>query len=472
MSSSSDAEPPPSAPFGRGLRDVPLAPSRRQDHASPPLYGPLSNHFSIQVIHGGYFLCAGKHRGYHKGHSIWYDYCDVDNWTPTVVASLVEEIGYEFEGRIRAYWCVPRLTVYKNGLREIKLGDNTMTENMKDCVLNGNHFQQIFLDHDDSMRSYISPVPVHSDDEDPPQVKFSDLRPKKEQVPVQEEQSHQLPVQEDHSDQVQEENADQVQVLHEQAEQDQLYDAKSEEESEEEEYIPGPPHPGEYIHTFQFEFRGRRKTCRVLNMDAEDVIGDSAMRSSAIHDSDEDFNPQLVDSDIDLQDDDDLFDRNIDCDKGKGLAVQEQPNDPVEDLDLCLPSYDEDKVKLNFKCFREEDLSKPEFQVGQTFASVELLRKAIKEYSCRERVDIKCPRNDRKRLQAICEEGCPWSLFASFDCRTKCLMVKKYNPKHTCIKKWSVKSFTAPFMAGKYIDSFRADENMNMKFFARVVQKD
>ena len=137
-----------------------------------------------------------------------------------------------------------------------------------------------------------------------------------------------------------------------------------------------------------------------------------------------------------------------------------------------MPSYDEDKVKLNFKCFREEDLSKPEFQVGQTFASVELLRKAIKEYNCRERVDIKCPRNDRKRLQAICEEGCPWSLFASFDCRTKCLMVKKYNPKHTCIKKWSVKSFTAPFMAGKYIDSFRADENMNMKNFARVVQKD
>ena len=39
LSSSSATEPPPSAPFGRGLRDVPLAPSHRQDHAEPPLYG-------------------------------------------------------------------------------------------------------------------------------------------------------------------------------------------------------------------------------------------------------------------------------------------------------------------------------------------------------------------------------------------------------------------------------------------------
>ena len=105
----------------------------------------LSNQFSVEVIHDGYFLCAGKHRDYHKGHSIWYDYCDIDNRTPIAVANLVEEIGYEFEGRIRVYWCVPGLTVYKNGLREIKMGDNTMTENMKDCVLNGNHFSKYFL---------------------------------------------------------------------------------------------------------------------------------------------------------------------------------------------------------------------------------------------------------------------------------------------------------------------------------------
>jgi hypothetical protein len=131
-------------------------------------------------------------------------------------------------------------------------------------------------------------------------AKFSGIGSKKEQV------------QEKQADQQQEEHAEQVQVLQEQAEQDQDHEveqgqvedalSESEEGSEEEDYIPGPPQLGEYMHTFQFEFRGRRKTCRVLNMDAADGVGDLV-----IHSSDEDLNPQLVDSDIDLQDDDDLF---------------------------------------------------------------------------------------------------------------------------------------------------------------------
>ena len=39
MSSSLDVEPQPSAPFGRGLRDIRLSSSRREEHASPPLHG-------------------------------------------------------------------------------------------------------------------------------------------------------------------------------------------------------------------------------------------------------------------------------------------------------------------------------------------------------------------------------------------------------------------------------------------------
>ena len=51
-------------------------------------------------------------------------------------------------------------------------------------------------------------------------------------------------------------------------------------------------------------------------------------------------------------------------------------------------------------------------------------------------------------------------------------MVKKYVEEHSCCKKWKIKAFTAPFLARKYLESFRADQDINLKNFSRVVQKE
>lgn len=73
------------------------------------------------------------------------------------------------------------------------------------------------------------------------------------------------------------------------------------------------------------------------------------------------------------------------------------------------------------------------FKVGMMFETVEILRKAVNEYSLRNRVDINMPRNEKKRLGAIYSKGaCPWYLYASHDNRGHGLMIKTFNGNHNC----------------------------------------
>jgi hypothetical protein len=60
-----------------------------------------------------------------------------------------------------------------------------------------------------------------------------------------------------------------------------------------------------------------------------------------------------------------------------------------------LPNSDgEGQDRLRFKSFVSKDL--PIFKVRTLFESVELLRKAVTEYSLRESVDVHLVRNERK----------------------------------------------------------------------------
>jgi hypothetical protein len=83
-----------------------------------------------------------------------------------------------------------------------------------------------------------------------------------------------------------------------------------------------------------------------------------------------------------------------------------------EDEELDLTYLDgEGESRLRFKSWTKEDIKNPQFFVGQVFASVVDVRKAIAEYSVKNRVEIKLPRNDNRRLRDHCDEGCPWNLY-------------------------------------------------------------
>lgn len=87
-------------------------------------------------------------------------------------------------------------------------------------------------------------------------------------------------------------------------------------------------------------------------------------------------------------------------------------------------------------------------------------------------MNITFPKNDKGRLGAKCEKGCPWYLYASWDNSTNAIMIKTFNGVHNCEKKWQVTSFTAGYIAHKYVDKIRACEKMTLNGLAGFVQED
>ncbi|KAM0874768.1 hypothetical protein ACQ4PT_037222 [Festuca glaucescens] len=225
--------------------------------------------------------------------------------------------------------------------------------------------------------------------------------------------------------------------------------------------FPSPHRPTIVTQTEEFLRKPREK--RQLNFDTDFQF-----------DSDgSDFEEEIVDSDYDLYErDDDLYVDCIEDDEDiKGKKSAEEFELDESDKDLELPEFEDEQVKFKFNNFTLVDMANPQFKVGQTFFSVELLRKAIREYNYRERVNISMPTNDKNRIAARCAD-CIWYLWASWDSRSKCFLIKRHEPEHTYERVWKVRGFTYKFIAEKYIDYFRADEGMNIKNLARVVQKE
>ena len=126
---------------------------------------------------------------------------------------------------------------------------------------------------------------------------------------------------------------------------------------------------------------------------------------------------------------------------------------------------------LKFKIFKDEDMNNPIFKVGMLFPSIEMLRKATTDYSLKERVEIKLPRNDKRRVRAHCADRCPSNMYASFDSRANAFMVKTYCGTHNYQKEWVLKRCTSRWLAEKYVETFRADEKISLTNFGKTVQK-
>ena len=197
----------------------------------------------------------------------------------------------------------------------------------------------------------------------------------------------------------------------------------------------------------------------------DDVLWDS---DNEIEEGDADLFEDLVSSPVNVVKDN----KKAKGSQLKTLAisrpVQGSDEDDTDAEDLDLPESDgEGDVRLRFTSFSEEDMQNPTFSVGLVFPTVQKDREAITEYSVRNRVEIKLPRNDKTRVRAHCADGCSWNIYASEDSRVKAFVVKTYFGEPSCQREWVVKKCTSKWLAAKYMETFRADDKMSLTNFCK-----
>ncbi|KAK8623432.1 hypothetical protein V6N13_118317 [Hibiscus sabdariffa] len=76
----------------------------------------------------------------------------------------------------------------------------------------------------------------------------------------------------------------------------------------------------------------------------------------------------------------------------------------------------------------------PTWEVGLRFEDNIQFKEAVKKYSVANGVKLKFVKNEPKRTRVHCRETCPWKLYASYDTRYDCYVVKTYNSEHMCFR--------------------------------------
>ncbi|KAH1132038.1 hypothetical protein J1N35_003416 [Gossypium stocksii] len=174
-----------------------------------------------------------------------------------------------------------------------------------------------------------------------------------------------------------------------------------------------------------------------------------------------------------------------DSDASETVSLDGLDMDGIEVDELCdsddsmrLDSaHESDSDGQNWPEFNSEnDMSNPILKVGMLFKSKDSLKEAAKQYGRLNSYFIKFPKNDLKRLKAVCTEKCSWFIWASRlnpnDPTDQTWQIRSSNPNHTCSKVYKNRNVTSAWIGEHYKEKFSADPNYSLKSLQQDVKRD
>jgi hypothetical protein len=313
--------------------------------------GAISRLFTAEVNHNGFFCGLGANLSYVSATLDYIDLCSSENWSMNVVDEILNMVGCERDGKLHVYWYLPEKEIC-DGLLPLETDEDCASMlnviNTEKCVV-------LFVDHTNFLKT----------------LRIDAILRNKRVTTVPSVINPEAP-------------------------------------------MPEPTENGEFEASTSGVVVSDKRQAEEGDHELEDH--EREIMQSEEEDDDGDTEFELYDSDCNAESgDDDLFADNIDKDVNDNneqeVVAEMEDEAALEDHDLHLLNEERELLKKKFSTFDPIiDMENPVFKVGLVFSSVEEARKALLAYTIRARKKIRKTKNNRSRLEAVYDEGCPWMI--------------------------------------------------------------
>ncbi|CAI0446074.1 unnamed protein product [Linum tenue] len=121
----------------------------------------------------------------------------------------------------------------------------------------------------------------------------------------------------------------------------------------------------------------------------------------------------------------------------------------------------------------EKDMSDPHFCLHQIFKDFDTFKEAVKSYSINSKQPLKFNHSDSKRVQVVCQTGCPWNIWVAPTDDGKAVQKRSCCLKHEgCIMIFKNNFGDANYIARRYLQRFQADPQGGVASIVQTVAED
>ncbi|KAL5564329.1 hypothetical protein UlMin_027493 [Ulmus minor] len=122
-----------------------------------------------------------------------------------------------------------------------------------------------------------------------------------------------------------------------------------------------------------------------------------------------------------------------------------------------------DEKGLHFD--KHTDLKDPQFKLEQYFPDLDIIRKAVRNYSIINSREVVWEKNDNKRVRVRSQAGCDWLLYARVQTDGKKFRVNTYRGEHSCGLVFKNRRIKSGWLAKEFMEMFRANPKLDHAAF-------